>query len=352
MVNKTRAILVAGSAAVCCSLGWAQSTVEIYGVMDLGVAYANHVRTGAVGSPTGSVVRVDSGQAMASRLGFRGREDLGDGLKAVFVFEQGFSADTGVLGQGGRIFGRNAYVGLAGNFGEVQLGRVVTPIYDFGVALDPVGPARFAGPLFDPVYLSRADNSIKYVGKFGGFGIRAQYSLGYDATVANGGELPQFKVGKETGLYVDYTSNGLKIGVAFDRQNGTSAATQNDKNQRLAYAASYDFKVLKLYAAHERQTVQSGGVSNVNSLSWVGAIVPVTDSLRFHPGVYVYNPAGSSNRSVMPTVAAYYALSKRTELYTQAAYMKNQSAATTALIGSINPGSNQTGITVGIRHAF
>jgi predicted porin len=351
-MKKTRDTIVAAAALLGCGLGWAQSSVQLYGIMDLGLAYANHVRTGAVGSPTGTRMGIDSGQASTSRLGFRGREDLGGGLSALFVLEGGLNGDAGTYTSGGRPFGRQSYVALAGKFGELQLGREVLPFYDFGVVFDPVAPARFGGPIFDAAYVGRADNAIKHIGKFGGLTVRTQYSFGYDSTIANGGELPQFRVGKEGGIFADYLWNALNAGVTFDRQNGTSVATQQDKNQRLAFGASYDFSAFKLYAAYERQIVRTAAVSNVNKLYWVGARISPMQGVTITPGVYLYDPAGASNRSLLPTVAAYYDLSKRTDVYAQVGYMKNQSNATIALSGPINPGDNQTGFTVGIRHRF
>ncbi|HSV81852.1 MAG TPA: porin [Ramlibacter sp.] len=350
---KTRNYLVATGAALCCGLGWAQSTVQIYGVVDLGLAYANKVRSGAVGSPTGNTLRIDSGNASTSRLGFRGREDLGGGLSAVFVLEQGINADSGTLTSGGRAFGRASYVGLAGGFGEVQLGRQVTTIYDFATVFDPVAPARFGSPIFDAAYVGRADNAVKYQGKFGGLNVRAQYSLGFDGTIVNGGEVPgEFRVGKQGGVFADYTVGGLNVGAAFDRQNGTSVATQRDKNEHVVLGAAYDFQPVKVFAAYARQTVETGGVEAVSKLYWVGARVKPSERVTLTAAVYVHDPAGGSNRSVMPTVAGYYDLSKRTDLYAQVGTMKNQSAATRGMIGAVNPGDSQVGLTLGLRHRF
>eukprot|EP01040_Poterioochromonas_malhamensis_P026971 gene26971-34042_t len=89
----------------------AQSSVTMYGVVDAGITYDN-------GPSAGTVTKLESGIESGSRLGFRGTEDLGSGLKALFVLEQGFDIDTGRSGQGGRLFGRQAWVGLNSEYGQ------------------------------------------------------------------------------------------------------------------------------------------------------------------------------------------------------------------------------------------
>src|SRR5262245_28366953 len=98
---------------------WAQSSVTIYGIMDAGVQHSSYARSGV-----GSLTTVNSGHRAGSRLGFRGAEDLGDGLRAIYQIEQGVNLDTGTLGQGGRAWGRQAYLGLDGRLGTVALGRI------------------------------------------------------------------------------------------------------------------------------------------------------------------------------------------------------------------------------------
>jgi predicted porin len=101
----------------------AQSSVTLYGLLDAGITYANKVATS-----TGhdSLVKYGDGVASGSRWGLRGTEDLGGGLKALFVLESGFSTGDGTSGQGGALFGRQAFVGLAKDgIGSVTFGGVV-----------------------------------------------------------------------------------------------------------------------------------------------------------------------------------------------------------------------------------
>jgi predicted porin len=106
----------------------AQTGLTIYGIVDAAIAYDKGV------SAEDKSWRLQSGQQSGSRLGFRGTEDLGGGLSAVFTLENGFNVDDGTLGQSTasvtRLFGRQAWVGLNGGFGSVRLGRQQTPLYN------------------------------------------------------------------------------------------------------------------------------------------------------------------------------------------------------------------------------
>lgn len=331
----------------------AQTNVQLYGIMDAGIEYVNKVRVGGVGSETDSVVRVQSGSAQSSRFGLRGREDLGNGLSALFALESGISIDTGTLGQGGRLFGRHAYVALNHKtFGELQLGRQATTVYDYGVVYDPIAASRYSAVVFDPAYAGRADNAIKYVGKFGGLGIGSQYSFGYDSLIAGGSEVPgASRVGKEMGLHVSYAIGAAQLGVLYDRQNGISVATQLDTTERVTIGALYNIAPLKLFASYQRLTSETRLASRDTNLYWVGAQYGA-GPWTLSSALYFNDPDGSANRSDMLAVLASYALSKRTDIYAEAAFMKNQDAAMLGMGGAVNPGDRQGGVIVGIRHRF
>ena len=118
-------ILAAGLLSGVACMAQAQTNVTIYGVIDLGLNYTNNV-----GGKND--VQMESGYAQGSRLGFKGNEDLGGGLSALFQLENGFAADTGKLGQGGLMFGRQALVGLSSKTaGTVTLGRQYDSVVDF-----------------------------------------------------------------------------------------------------------------------------------------------------------------------------------------------------------------------------
>ncbi len=124
--------------ATACGAVQAQTTVTIYGVLDAGVEHLSSV------GGSGSLTRMPGlGVSVPSRLGFRGTEDLGGGLKAIFTLESGFGTDSGTLNQGGRFFGRQAFVGLSGDWGSVTLGRQYSMLFWSQLDADILGPNAY-----------------------------------------------------------------------------------------------------------------------------------------------------------------------------------------------------------------
>ncbi|WP_194722578.1 porin, partial [Noviherbaspirillum malthae] len=128
MKKSLIALAVLGTVA---GASFAQTNVTVYGVADAGLARIDNGRV--------NTTALQSGQQSGSRIGFRGTEDLGGGLSAIFTLENGFNIDDGTLGQGGRLFGRQAFVGLQGGFGAVKLGRQYNPIRTAVENIDPFG---------------------------------------------------------------------------------------------------------------------------------------------------------------------------------------------------------------------
>ena len=160
MKTKTRNGLLAAGA--CCALAapgaHAQSSVTLYGIIDTGVEYVSHAN--AAGD---HVVRMPgvTGE-LPSRWGLRGTEDLGGGYQAVFTLESGFNVRGGDLGQGGRLFGRQAFVGLKSGFGTLAFGRQYTMTYLALQGADIIGPDIYGLGSFDAyVPNGRADNAVR-----------------------------------------------------------------------------------------------------------------------------------------------------------------------------------------------
>ncbi len=193
MQKKLIALAVAGLASTA---AFAQTNVTIYGIVDYGYSYRFDGRgldsltnKGSVGGPNSSS-RLDSGLQSGNRLGFKGTEDLGNGLKAVFLLEQGFNMDTGTQAGGGdQMFNRQAYAGLSGNFGTAVGGRLYTPFYTMMLQYDPFAngtmgqytnvwtPAATAGGLGGLTNPFRVDNAIAYISpSFGGFTVTGAFS--------------------------------------------------------------------------------------------------------------------------------------------------------------------------------
>lgn len=159
----------------------AQSSVTIYGVIDAAAEHVNNVGAGGDG-----LTRMPSLTGSApSRLGFRGTEDLGGGLGALFTLEMGIAPDSGTMNQGGRAFGRQSFVGLSGPWGSVTLGRQYTMLFWSILDADILGPNIYGSSSLDSyIPNARADNSIAYRGTFSGFTVGATYSLGRDTVNA------------------------------------------------------------------------------------------------------------------------------------------------------------------------
>ncbi|WP_240655869.1 porin, partial [Paraburkholderia phosphatilytica] len=117
----------------------AQSSVTLYGVLDNSIQYVSNVGGH-------SLWNMAAGNLQGNRFGLKGTEDLGGGLKAIFQLENGFNPNTGSLGQGGRMFGRQAYVGLSGDqWGTVTLGRQYDPVVDL---VQPLTADNYWGSTF------------------------------------------------------------------------------------------------------------------------------------------------------------------------------------------------------------
>jgi GBP family porin len=173
---------IALACAICMPLAaYAQTSVTIYGKVDLGIRYIPN-------SNTKGQSLIDE-KSSTNRLGFRGREDLGDGLAAIFTLENGFNGDDGTSGQSGRLFGRQAFVGLQSKTaGTIMLGRQDTPMFDYlapvsaGIAAWGGSPAAHFGDIDNINAYFRVDNSVKYASPvFSNTSVGAFYGMGEQA---------------------------------------------------------------------------------------------------------------------------------------------------------------------------
>ena len=382
-VDMKMKLFAAAVAAMAAGGAYAQSSVTLYGVVDAGIEYQNH-QPNVAGSH--DVVRLTSGNMSGSRWGLRGVEDLGGGLKGVFVLESGFNVDTGTSGQGGRLFGRQAFVGLQSNYGTLSLGRHQTPFYDFGLAFDPMAiSTNYSITSQDAGFSSRADNSLKYIGKFGGLTASLLYSTGANTVgTANAytgvaGEVPgSYKTGREYSASLIYAGGPFSIGAVFDETNlgnptGVGIDTTRAKIQRASLAGTYAFGPAKVFAGYRYAhalsnarlpggTLANGTVdANVSNLYWLGMGYQLTPALSLTGAAY-YQDFRSSGADPWSFVAsADYAFSKRTDAYLNVAYTKNKDGSTLGLggsgaagsgFGTTNGSANQFGAVVGVRHKF
>lgn len=344
----------------------AQTSVTLYGVVDAGVEYANH----QAGSGN-SVVRMATGNITGSRWGMRGTEKLGNSLNAVFVLESGFDPDTGKSGQGSRLFGRNAYVGLNhATYGALLLGRQINGPYELSLNYDPMVLApKYSILTMDASYAGRADNTVKYVGKFGAISTSAFYSLGADSSVVNGSEVPgNPKLGRELGGFASYDVGQASFAAAYDEINtGTLTVNPDAKARRATAAATYAVGDVKLYAGYRWARAFNGGVitgsiagaaNQGSSLYWTGAIWQITPAISFTGAAYYQDFKNTSSDPWLFVAMADYAFSKRTRAYISTAYTKNKGTSNLGVydggksFGNTNPGMNQFAAVAGIRTNF
>lgn len=247
--------------------------VQLYGLVDTGVVYQHMNSYDVLGQNVDSEdsFGMNSGVAAGSRWGFKGTEDLGNGLTVGFVLENGFSSDTGALGQGDRIFGREAQLFIRSGFGELSMGRVGNlnsgnGTYGLTGAISPFGTTwgeYSAAPNNVMAGFDRYDNTITYKSpNFAGFNVYLQYSMDTDSKAKNDGtnhgEENKSSVDRYYALGVTYANGPLNLVAVVDQTNYSSWTRQaapdwrydDDVNDALTVTigGSYDFEVTKVYA--------------------------------------------------------------------------------------------------------
>ncbi|WP_454752580.1 porin [Cupriavidus necator] len=353
------------AAVICSSAAYGQSNITLYGVVDAGIEYANHQPNGGH-----DVVRMTPGNLSGSRWGLRGIEDLGSDLKALFVLESGFESDTARSAQGGRLFGRSAYVGLRGRWGTFLLGRQNNPLFDIAGEIDPIGLApRYSLLVQDIALASRADNTAKYVGQFGGLKASAMYSFGSDSTRVNGSEIPgEAKIGREFGGNLTYSSGGFSLATAYDEINtGTTTSTPDATTRRAVVAGTYSVGSVTIYTGYRWAKAYDGALlpgapvgqaTQRSNLWWAGARWQAVASLTLNAGAYYQDFAGTNADPWLFVASADYAFSKRTDAYLTIGYTKNRNGSSLGLgagsvgFGTVMGGANQFGTVIGLRHKF
>jgi predicted porin len=343
--------------AVSCAVipvAHAQSSVTLYGITDVGIEVANHV-PGANGT-SGTAVRMESGSLAGSRFGLRGQEDLGNGLKAVFDLENGFSINNGALGQGGRMFGRKAYVGLSSRYGDVTLGRQNNLFYDLMYVYDALAfNPSYSAQGYDATLVGRADNSVRYLARFSGVTFAALYSTGFDSTIPDGAQVPgHSKVGREYSFSLQYASGPGNVGIAYDQTQGTSVATEDVAQMRVLGGGSYSFGPVKAFVGARWLNIRNSATLQSSLLYWLGATWQASAPLTFSLGGYQERVRGNGQKTTSGVLLADYFLSKRTDVYAEISYASNSTGMDVGVraLGDVTTGSNQTGAMVGIKHTF
>lgn len=356
----------------------AQNSVTLYGVIDTGLTYVNN----AGGH---SLWEMQSGVMQGSRWGLKGAEDLGGGLKAIFQLENGFNVNTGKLGQNGREFGRQAWVGLASQYGSVKLGRQYDPAVDI---LQPTsfngnyaGYFSHAGDIDNNDNSFRVNNSVKYISpSIGGVTFEGMYAFG--------GVAGSFGQNSTIAAGASYSANGLYVGAAYFYAK--NPATQFDEASFVANPAKPGVPVnagafgyvgspanMQVYGVGGTYMIGQAtlGLDYTNT-QFDGALgttkaakffnyeawgtYRITAPLLVGAG-YTFTDTSLGYSSAAPryhqvNTMIDYALSKRTDVYVIGSYVRAAGATTAAIFNNSisGPSSNNHQIVarIGIRHKF
>jgi general bacterial porin, GBP family len=369
---KTTSIAAGVAVLLACAHAHAQSSVSLYGLISGGLAYVSN-------EGGHSNIRAVSGQVQPSRWGLRGTEDLGGGTTAVFTLESGFSIMDGTLGQGGREFGRQAYVGLTnGKWGTLTMGRQYSPLgdalrfYESAVLWADTGAhIGDADNVFDTF---RINNTVKYVSPtFSGFQLSALYGASNDAG--------NFADNRAYSVALRYNSGPLSLGAAYmqvdypaslDNPNGAVVgdyvtifrssplnASPVAKHRVAGAGGSYDIGKLSLsaLATTARFYYTDGESLRIDSYEVNSSYRPTSFTLVGLAYIYSNGNYGGSDNAPhwhQINVGAQYLLSKRTDLSLVTLYQRAAGGAKFAALYSL-PASNsvnQLEITVGLRHRF
>lgn len=366
-MKQLKAISMALLGACACGVytgAHAQASVTLYGVLDSSVAYTTNVN--AAGDSQFKMPTLTG--SLPSRLGLKGAEDLGGGLQAIFALESGFGVDTGALGQGGRLFGRQSWVGLKGRHGSVMLGRQMNMSFWATQKSDIMGPALFSISSLD-LYLpnARSDNAIGYMGTFSDVTLGATYSPGRDASGAGGpaatgcaGEVAgnakacrqiTALLGYDTGRYGATASYDILYGNA-GAANGLVSSRHFDRRVIASGYATFD--QLKIGGGVIDRTIRAVTGPADTQLWYLGAAYRLAPALVLDGQVARLAVKASPNDSTLATMRLTYHLSKRTAIYSAIGRMDNDGAAAVALDagGTAAAGRTQNGVMAGMRHFF
>lgn len=337
-------------AAACMAIGTgaqAQSSVTLYGIADLFVQY---------GKGNGTQVAVQSGGVSSSRVGFKGKEDLGGGLTAQFQLEAGLLADTGAPANTSSFFARQSWVGLSSEaWGALNAGRQTVPQYDILDAFDTFGTGAGSAASSGIVSTtSRANNSLKYRSpSLGGFCAMALVGLGETTpTPTNSGDNANVYALGGT-LAQGPFSAGLALSV-FKRADDTKTDARY-----VLLAASYDLGMAKLSGTVQQVRNLAGSDSNDRTEAMLGVGVPLTPVNTVSMAYGQVRTAGNTSLNARQwTLGANHVMSKRTSLYGVLSHIGNgavTSYTTTTATGlgpTTSAGRDVSSLQLGMRHAF
>jgi len=364
MKKSLLALAVLGAFAGAAS---AQSSVTIYGKIDLGIAKSNEARTTGTAT-TGSFLAgaPDSDKAVMqqgarSRLGFRGTEDLGAGLKGNFNIEHSFTADNGVEAPqpptvGGSGFWSQSWIGLSGGFGEVRLGRDYSPVFYTAIMGDPFGfdTVGQAGAFhtYAGVATSRHNNQISYkTPSFGGLTAMVAFAPS-EGTVTPGTTERKNAIGAN----LMYAAGPLQVGFGFENSGnqatvsaaagGVTTAAPASENKLYVLTAAYDLGFVRPIVQFSKGEADRGATEVADNKNWlIGATAPLgggeLKALYTVLSRDIATGYGAADDIKKFGVGYHYPLSKRTKVYADLGTAKEDGVS-----------ERRTAFDIGVQHNF
>lgn len=353
---------IAGSAA-------AQSAVTMYGVLDAGISA--ETPPSSAPSSASNQYSLSSGISTPSRIGFKGSEDFGASLKALFQIEAGIQLNNGQSFDTGTLFNRASWIGLSGDFGTVMLGRQFTPMYNAVYAIDPfeLGMAGNAGNLMqlgganlkattliggnNPLLENGGgsmtqNNSMHYLSHVDhGFSLEFNYGLG--------GQPGNFSDAAETGYLINYENGPVHLLLAYDAIN---AINNGDTFKTTLFGgninwAEYGIPLKTSFGYQTNKGSDLIGVGNVDSNNLLlGVRIPLDRHEILFSYVHLNNRNGSGYQASQFALGYTYALSNRTSFYTSVGEIINKNGADFTLGNASNAGYGVKAFDLGIRHSF
>jgi len=316
--------------------------VTVYGIIDAG--YQSH------DSGAERVTRPTSGALATSRLGFRGTEDLGGGLKANFQLEAWMNNSAGAVGATGSMFNREAWAGLSGSFGEIRLGQQdVTYAQDIDSGVSGAGNLNLSASIGGSNGELGSDQAsvIKYITPtVGGFSAQVGYSSGHTTASVTDAKA------KQVGAFAQYANGPIKVMAGWQKNSGTTTAAEQDM-QRLGVA--YDFGFMSVGLFNTKSDVNLAGDVKITQAN---AKVPLGGGLAAHAVYATAKVTGDAdNKGSGYILALSKELSKRTTVYGAYTDVNNKAAGRMGMTGVTAPaagseGNDPSAVTVGIVHSF
>jgi predicted porin len=383
-------VFAAATLAVFASAAHAQSSVTLYGLIDAGISYVNNSKT-ATGHD--NLFKYDDGVAQGSRWGLRGTEDLGGGLKALFVLENGFNSGNGTLGQGGALFGRQAFVGLSQNgVGSLTFGRQYSFSTDYLGGNYSTGGQTVAGNYayhindVDQLTSSRINNAVKFSSaNFAGLTFGAMYGFSNQAGAFAGAPAtgtaaaPVAGSSRAYSFGLNYANGPFGVGAAYTdiRYPGQATPTFSTAMANVTTGTVRDLRTFgvggrysigaaTLWALYTNTRFEPiSGSSTTFTAYEAGAKYAFTPALTAGAGyTYMHLSDASTGHWNQVDLSVDYALSKRTDVYALGIYqiaagrnkgqdLQAQIGSSTSYFSTSGTGSdNQLAFRVGIRHKF